>query len=248
MKEQQAVVMKRRNRQLPSLYRVLKRIDALPSAYDSEDEENSWGPGGLVPIPTLDEDQEEDFGAEAAQKQKILNRALRRLDRLEGGDGKNLSFFRGGDNVKLSRSMEKITMREGAATGRSGRGRGSRGGGRGSGRGSRGGARRKSAYRHHNHQQQQSAPPPPPIAAAPTAGSTEEMEEDIDDDEGQRPETLDDLDLDLLGEGQAEGEGDEGEDMLDSPDPDPDPDGTDDDDLTEDDFSHANPYADMKLA
>ena len=213
LKEQQAAVMKRRNRQLPSLYRTIKRIHALPLDYDSEDEENSWGPGGLVPNPLIEEDKEEDFGAEAVQRKKVIDRALRRLDRLEGGDGKIFSALGGGGPNK---NAEKPSFREATVAGPTRRGRGgSRGGAMRSVSKGRGGARRRGSLQ--------------PVMSAPV--------EELEEVEEERPETLDDLDLDLLGEGK-EGE----EEMLDS-----DPDGTDDEDLTEDDFSHANPYADMKL-
>ncbi|MCJ1350470.1 MAG: hypothetical protein MMC33_000451 [Icmadophila ericetorum] len=57
-------------------YRAMTRIVNLPEDYDTEDE-NSWGPGGLV--PNLNE--LEDYGGEALKHKSILERAVRRLSR-----------------------------------------------------------------------------------------------------------------------------------------------------------------------
>ena len=54
----------------------MQRIAALPDGYDTEDED-SHGPGGLVPGP----DEEDDFGGEATKRKKVLDRAMRRLYR-----------------------------------------------------------------------------------------------------------------------------------------------------------------------
>ncbi len=62
------------------LVKAARRIGELPDLYDTEDEQ-SWGPGGLVPNPG----EEEDFGEEALFKQKVLNRALRRTNRWDDG-------------------------------------------------------------------------------------------------------------------------------------------------------------------
>ena len=55
---------------------AIKRIWSLPDLYDTEDED-SWGPGGLVPNP----EETEDFGEEAVRHRKVIDRALRRLQR-----------------------------------------------------------------------------------------------------------------------------------------------------------------------
>ena len=59
--------------------RVMKRVRTLPDMYDTEDEQHSWGPGGLMPNPN----EAEDFGEEALAYKKAIDRALRRLYREE---------------------------------------------------------------------------------------------------------------------------------------------------------------------
>lgn len=70
-------------------YMAMRRIQELPNGYDTEDE-NSWGPGGLVPNPG----EKEDFGEAALRHKKVLDRALRRLSR-EDGNGRFPSLVRG---------------------------------------------------------------------------------------------------------------------------------------------------------
>lgn len=57
-------------------FTAMRRIHELPDAYNTENE-NSWGPGGLV--PNLGE--KEDFGEAALRHKKVLDRAVRRLPR-----------------------------------------------------------------------------------------------------------------------------------------------------------------------
>ena len=73
-------VLKRRRRQASTkTYLAMTRIFDLPDDYDTEDEFQSWGPGGLVP----NRGEEEDYGGEAMQCKKVLDRAARRLTREE---------------------------------------------------------------------------------------------------------------------------------------------------------------------
>lgn len=60
-----------------------QRISKLPTGYDSEDEENSWGMGGLVPNPD-NEEEDEDFGEEAEMWVRVFRRVQRRLARWSG--------------------------------------------------------------------------------------------------------------------------------------------------------------------
>ena len=62
------------------IYRAMNRISDLPNGYDTDDED-SWGPGGLLPNPGRQE--REDFGGEALRYKKVYDRAVRRLDRLD---------------------------------------------------------------------------------------------------------------------------------------------------------------------
>lgn len=56
-----------------------ERILEIPDLYDTE-EERSWGPAGLVLNPGR---ESEDYGEEAIRHRKVVDRALRRLDRVE---------------------------------------------------------------------------------------------------------------------------------------------------------------------
>ena len=58
-----------------------ERILGVPDMYDTEDE-RSWGPAGLVPNPGR---ESEDYGEEAIRHRKVVDRALRRLDRADSG-------------------------------------------------------------------------------------------------------------------------------------------------------------------
>ena len=85
-------VLKRRKKlSSTSIYLAMTRIFDLPNDYDTE-EEYSWGPGGLVPHPM----EEQDYGGEAMQRKKVLDRAMRRLARED----------RDGPLKQLSRSLE----------------------------------------------------------------------------------------------------------------------------------------------
>jgi len=90
LKEEHAHHRNRRKHREGFLVKAARRISELPDLYDSEDE-NSWGPGGLVPNPG----EEEDYGEEAMYKQKILNRALRRVSRWEDGIAEPRTFVKG---------------------------------------------------------------------------------------------------------------------------------------------------------
>lgn len=59
---------------------VMNRVRDLPDLYDTDDD-NSWGPGGLLP----DLHEFEDFGEEAISYKKAIDRAVRRLYREENG-------------------------------------------------------------------------------------------------------------------------------------------------------------------
>ncbi|GIC91154.1 putative INO80 chromatin remodeling complex (Ies1) [Aspergillus udagawae] len=52
-------------------------LQSLPEGYDTEDEEASWGKGGLIPH----HEEEEDFGESAGYFLSVVRKAARRLDR-----------------------------------------------------------------------------------------------------------------------------------------------------------------------
>ncbi|KAL9124052.1 MAG: hypothetical protein Q9217_006583 [Psora testacea] len=59
---------------------VMNRVKDLPDMYNTDDE-NSWGPGGLITNRT----EMDDYGEEAVRHKKVIDRAMRRLYREENG-------------------------------------------------------------------------------------------------------------------------------------------------------------------
>lgn len=57
-------------------------LEPLPDGYDTEDDESSWGKGGILPNP----EEEEDFGECASYYLSVLRKASRRLDRWDYED------------------------------------------------------------------------------------------------------------------------------------------------------------------
>lgn len=80
-------------------HRAMQRILDLPDDYDTE-EESSWGPGGLIPNP---EKEDNDYGGEALEQKKVLDRAQRRLTRAD--DNKSPSRTDQDDLVKMRTSV-----------------------------------------------------------------------------------------------------------------------------------------------
>lgn len=77
MLDQHHMIRKAEKRKHSSFFfTAMRRIHELPDGYNT-DNENSWGPGGLV--PNLRE--KEDFGEAALRHKKVLDRAVRRLPR-----------------------------------------------------------------------------------------------------------------------------------------------------------------------
>lgn len=115
-KEHQVVREKRRMDGRTNIFRAMKRIRDLPDTYDSEDDlENAWGPGGLLPNFRR---EQEDFGEEAIRTKKVLDRAVRRLEREENGtftNGSKREFLRrkrkredlGGGGERYAATMRK---------------------------------------------------------------------------------------------------------------------------------------------
>ena len=68
----------------PTVARAWRRIAQLPPMYDSDDEDGSWGPGGLVPNPGYGE--EDDHGEEAAHWAKVMNKSSKRVTKWMLGD------------------------------------------------------------------------------------------------------------------------------------------------------------------
>ncbi|KAL5362362.1 hypothetical protein BJX96DRAFT_153813 [Aspergillus floccosus] len=70
------ILRAKRESEIPFV-RYGRLLQTLPEGYDTEDEENSWGKGGLLPNP----EEEEDFGECANYYLSVIRKAARRLDR-----------------------------------------------------------------------------------------------------------------------------------------------------------------------
>ncbi|KAB8239761.1 hypothetical protein ETB97_008078 [Aspergillus alliaceus] len=71
----------KREAEIP-FHRYNRLLQNVPDGYDSEDEDNSWGKGGLVPNP----EEEEDYGECASFYLSVIRKAARRLDRWDYDD------------------------------------------------------------------------------------------------------------------------------------------------------------------
>lgn len=75
------VLRAKRNSEIP-FGRYGRLLQGLPDGYDTADEENSWGKGGLLPNP----DEEDDYGECANFFLSVIRKAARRLDRWDYED------------------------------------------------------------------------------------------------------------------------------------------------------------------
>ncbi|KAE8160233.1 hypothetical protein BDV40DRAFT_270950 [Aspergillus tamarii] len=66
----------KRETEIP-FHRYNRLLQNVPDNYDTEDEDNSWGKGGLIPNP----EEEEDYGECASFYLSVIRKASRRLDR-----------------------------------------------------------------------------------------------------------------------------------------------------------------------
>ena len=225
-------VLKRQKKiNLAPSYRLLKRLCYLPDGYDSE-EDGSFGAGGLVPNSSLSEDIEEDFGAEALKWQKVVQRAVRRLNRQEG-------FI----EPHCPKIIQEEPLAEPSPPVPSGR---SRRGGLGVGRGR--GGRRRSAQPVHRI----------PTLVEERTGTLDDLDLDLlgegeGEGEGQleveaelggaEDDTMMDAEINDIGEVGGGNESDMGMVLGKESD-----DETDEAELTEDDFFNADPYATVPAA
>ncbi|GAQ07926.1 ino eighty subunit 1 [Aspergillus lentulus] len=70
------ILRAKRENEIP-FARYGRLLQSLPEGYDTEDEEASWGKGGLIPH----HEEEEDFGESAGYFLSVIRKAARRLDR-----------------------------------------------------------------------------------------------------------------------------------------------------------------------
>lgn len=82
--EHEMVRQRREGQRRTNVFWAMRRIRDLPDDYASGNED-SWGPGGLLP----NGDEDEDYGAEALGLKKVLDRAVRRLEREADGRSAN---------------------------------------------------------------------------------------------------------------------------------------------------------------
>lgn len=75
------VIRGKREREIP-FARYGRLLQSLPDGYDTEDEGNSWGKGGLLPNP----EEEDDYGECAGFFLSVIRKASRRLDRWDYED------------------------------------------------------------------------------------------------------------------------------------------------------------------
>lgn len=75
------VIRGKRQREIP-FARYGRLLQGLPDGYDTEDDEVSWGKGGLLPNPQ----EEDDFGECASYFLSVIRKASRRLDRWDYED------------------------------------------------------------------------------------------------------------------------------------------------------------------
>lgn len=116
--DQNKVLKRRKKNTSTKTYLAMSRIYDLPDDYDTEDE-GGWGPGGLVPDPRH---EEEDYGGEATRVKKVIERAIRRVGREEGGEGGGKSLTDGiFGTSKSKRKAEKAGLCIGGSEGPRGR-------------------------------------------------------------------------------------------------------------------------------
>ncbi|OJJ44664.1 hypothetical protein ASPZODRAFT_134747 [Penicilliopsis zonata CBS 506.65] len=205
-------------------------LQSLPDGYDTEDEEHSWGKGGLVPNP----DEEEDYGESANYFLSIIRKATRRLDRWDPDEANGPRKDRQKEREERHKAKENMFALGYPAE--PSRGGATAAGGAGSGGGSRAKARpskRKPASTTATPRRpagsgaarsKASRPRPNRGSAADStpAGSTRDgleapshepelspMPASMGDGDGDGDEGLDEIDKELLGEGSGDDDDDD---------------------------------------
>ncbi|KAJ5113315.1 hypothetical protein N7456_001849 [Penicillium angulare] len=181
------VLRAKRNNEIP-FARYARLIQSLPEGYDTEDEESSWGIGGIIPNP----EEEDDFGECANHFLSVVRKASRRLDRWDYEDANGPKVDRQKEREERQRAKAALEANLRAASNRSRpRARGGAAKRKTAGPTSTPGTAKKSAARLKSGHSR---------PAGAEVGSTAGGDEDI---EGE----LDDLDRELLGEGSGEEDG-----------------------------------------
>lgn len=103
----------KRESQIP-FGRCGRLLQGVPDGYDTEDEENSWGKGGLLPNP----EEEEDFGECANYFLSVIRKATRRLDRWDYENANGPKRDRRREREERRARMEMAAMEDPVETGR----------------------------------------------------------------------------------------------------------------------------------
>lgn len=187
----------KRNAETPFV-RYGRLVQGLPEGYDTEDEETSWGKGGLLPNPN----EEDDYGECASFFLSVVRKAARRLDRwdYEDANGPRKDRQKEREERQIAKAAMEADVR--AASNRA-RARPARGGAaskrKSTGAGVTSGTGKKTAAGRLKGGRSR----PSGVAGAASAADTPSWYPDNGEVEGE----LDDLDRELLGEGSADEDG-----------------------------------------
>ena len=176
-------------------------LQSLPDGYDTEDEENSWGKGGLLPNP----EEEEDYGECANYFLSVVRKAARRLDRWDYEDANGPKTDRQKEREERQRAKAALEADVRAANSRS-RGRAGRTGAvakrKSTGPTSTPSTAKKVAARSKGNRSRPSA-----ISAGVSALGAPSWDPEHGGGDEEIEGELDDLDRELLGEGSGEEDG-----------------------------------------
>ncbi|KAE8351913.1 hypothetical protein BDV28DRAFT_158353 [Aspergillus coremiiformis] len=210
----------KRESEIP-FHRYNRLLQNVPDNYDTEDEENSWGKGGLLPNP----EEEEDYGECASFYLSVIRKAARRLDRWDYEDANGPKRDRKKEREERQKARQSgigldMDLSGRAPTSARSRARAARnakrklaGAATEASTGATPKAKSTSASRSKSNRNRASRPTGNSLAA-PTKDGLEAPSQDQElsfmagDLEGEAEEGLDDIDRELLGEGS--GEEDEG--------------------------------------
>lgn len=188
----------KRNAETPFV-RYGRLVQGLPDGYDTEDEDNSWGKGGLLPNPN----EEDDYGECASFFLSVVRKAARRLDRWDYEDANGPKKDRQKEREERQKAKAALEADVRAATNRT-RARPARGGAaskrKSTGPAATPGTGKKSAARRLKGGRSRPSGAAGAVSAADTPSWYPDNGEEI---EGE----LDDLDRELLGEGSGDEDG-----------------------------------------
>ncbi|KAJ5569836.1 uncharacterized protein N7459_009266 [Penicillium hispanicum] len=194
------VLRAKRNSEIP-FGRYGRLLQSLPEGYDTEDDENSWGKGGLLPNP----EEEDDYGECANFFLSVVRKASRRLDRWDYEDANGPKKDRQKEREERQKAKAALEADVRAASSRA-RGRAPRTSTAARrkpvGPTSTPGTAKKAAVRSKGNR---SRPSGMGVGASAVGTPSWDPEHGAGDEEMEGE--LDDLDRELLGEGSGEEDG-----------------------------------------